>query len=62
MIARGIGIMAAAACIAWGLANFRASTFDNGWYRFAVLVSLTFGPVCFALLVRAERHARATKP
>jgi hypothetical protein len=58
-IARRIGILATVVCIAWGLTNFRASTFDNGWYRFAVLMSLTVGPTCFALLVRAECRARA---
>jgi hypothetical protein len=55
----GVGILATMVAMAWGAANFRASTFDNGWYRLAVLVSLTFGPVCFALLVRAARRARA---
>jgi hypothetical protein len=63
-VARGLGILATVACIAWGVANFRASTFDNGWYRIAVLVSLTVGPTCLALLVRAERRyrAKAEKP
>ncbi len=52
--ARFIGMLAALGCFVWSLANFRASTFDTGWYRFAVLMLGTFGPVCFALLLRAE--------
>ena len=64
-IARFVGMLAALGCFAWSLTNFRVSTFDTGWYRFAGAdAARHVQPVCFALLLRAElaEYRKAKKP